>query len=193
MKAEKSLPADDVSDEALMADIAAGDQAAFRILAERYMNLFYAVAFRMYPQRADAEDIVQEALLRVWSKAHLWKAGTGAAVSTWLYRVTYNLCIDQKRRSGPITAALNEEQADDGAAADKKLQDKETGAIVSEALQRLPERQRAALVLCHYQELSNAEAAAIMGTTVKGVEGLLVRARKALQADLHKHEGVLLT
>ncbi len=192
MKAETALIADDdISDEALMADIAKGDRAAFRLLAERYMNLFYSVAYRMYPQKADAEEIVQEALLRVWSKAHLWKEGTGAAVSTWLYRLTYNLCIDQKRRTGPQASELADDQVDQNAAADQQVQDRQTGAIVKAALQTLPERQRAALVLCHYQGLSNAEAADVMGTSVKGVEGLLVRARKALQAELKKYKGVL--
>ncbi|MCB9990782.1 MAG: sigma-70 family RNA polymerase sigma factor [Rhodospirillales bacterium] len=191
MKAEKALSIEDASDEDLMADIAGGDREAFRVLAERYMNLFYSVAFRMYPQRADAEDVVQEALLRLWSKAHLWKAGTGAAVSTWLYRLTYNLCVDQKRRNKHTVTDLDDDYVDPDAAADQRIQDKQTGAIVGKALQNLPERQRVALVLCHYQGLSNAEAADIMGTSVKGVEGLLVRARKALQAELKQYKGVL--
>lgn len=181
----------DKSDEDLMADIAGGDSQSFQVLAQRYMNLLYSVAFRMFPQRADAEDIVQEALLRIWSKAHLWKAGTGASVSTWLYRLTYNLCIDQKRKSKMQAAPLDENQIDGGLAPDANLKDRQTGAIVGAALQKLPERQRAALVLCHYQGMSNAEAADIMGTSVKAIEGLLVRARQALAHDLKEYKGVL--
>lgn len=189
MKAERAVP--DIADEKLMAAIAQGDSDSFQLLAKRYMNLLYSVAFRMFPQRDDAEDIVQEALLRIWSKAHLWREDAGASVSTWLYRLTYNLCIDHKRRARFQTAPLDENEADEGKSADKRLQDKEAGAIVSAALQRLPERQRAALVLCHYQGLSNAEAADVMGTSVKAIEGLLVRARQGLHMDLKKFKGVL--
>ena len=189
MKAQTAMA--EIPDEELMIAIAQGDSKSFQILAKRYMNLLYSVAFRMFPQRADAEDIVQEALLRLWSKAHLWRAGTGASVSTWLYRLTYNLCVDQKRRGKFQTAPLDKNEADSGGLADDKLQDRQTGAIVNEALQRLPERQRAALVLCHYQGLSNAEAADVMGTSVKAIEGLLVRARQALAQDLKKYKGVL--
>lgn len=179
------------SDEDLMARIAGGDAESFRILAKKYMGLLYSVAYRMFPQKADAEDIVQEALLRVWSKAYLWKAGTGAAVSTWLYRLVYNICIDHKRRTGRQSVPVDDDHPDSGPGADTVLQDSQTGAIVSRAVRALPERQRAALVLCHYEGLSNAEAADIMGTSVKGVEGLLVRARKTLQQDLKKYKGVL--
>lgn len=189
MKAERALP--DIKDEVLMAQIAGGDKQAFQMLAQRHMNLLYSVAFRMYPQRADAEEIVQEALLRLWSKAHLWRAGTGAAVSTWIYRLAYNLCIDHKRRSALQTVALDETQEDSGHGPDVTLQQNQTGEIVKRALQALPERQRAALVLCHYQGLSNAEAADVMGTSVKGVEALLVRARQALKKELSSYKGVL--
>ncbi len=189
MKASKALP--DRTDEDLMDAIAKGDHESFQILAQRYMKLLYSVAFRLFPQKPDAEDIVQEALLRIWSKAHLWKPGTGAAVSTWLYRLTYNICIDHKRRSKQSMTALDENITDGRRRADKKLQDKQTGALVAKALQGLPERQRAAFVLCHYQGLSNQEAATVTGTSVKAIEALLVRARQALRAELQKHKGVL--
>jgi len=191
MNVQKMPLPDQITDEELMAAIAKGDRESFRVLAERYMKLLYSVAFRMFPQRADAEDVVQEVLLRLWNKAHLWKEGTGATVSTWLYRLAYNLCIDQKRKSRYKTVELDEAHPDEGKTADRKMQDKQRSAIVRAALQKLPERQRAALVLCHYQGLSNAQAADIMGVTVKAIEGLLVRARQALQQDLKKFREVL--
>jgi len=174
-----------------MAKIAGGDKQAFQALAQRHMNLLYSVAFRMYPQRADAEEIVQEALIRIWSKAHLWRAGTGAAVSTWIYRLAYNLCIDHKRRAHVETSVLDERYADAAPGPERETQNNQTSIIVKNAVQRLPERQRAALVLCHYQGLSNAEAAEAMGTSVKGVEALLVRARQALKQDLAAYKGIL--
>lgn len=188
---KSSGPRAGTSDEDLMAAIAGGDAESFRVLADRYMRLLYAVAFRMFPQKADAEDIVQEALLRLWSKAHLWKADAGAAVSTWLYRLVYNICIDHKRRGARRTEPVSDAFPDSGPGADRTLENAQTRAIVMRAVRDLPERQRAALVLCHYQGLSNAEAADIMGTSVKGVEGLLVRARKTLHRELKSYKGVL--
>ncbi len=190
MTADTAL--EEASDEALMAGVVRGDHDSFRVLAARYMNMLYSVAFRMYPQKSDAEDIVQEALLRLWSKAHLWNREGGASVSSWIYRVTYNLCIDQKRREkGGAAVPVDDLQLAGDMAADKPLKDSQRRAVVSAAVQDLPERQRAALVLCHYQGLGNAEAAAIMGTTVKGIEGLLVRARKTLKERLQTHKGIL--
>ncbi len=189
MEAVRAVP--NIKDEDLMAQIANGDKQAFQVLAQRHMNLLYSVAFRMYPQRADAEDIVQEALVRIWSKAHLWRPGTGAAVSTWIYRLAYNLCIDHKRRANLQTTVLDERHEDSSDRPDMKFQRGQTGEIVKAALQRLPERQRAALVLCHYQGLTNAEAAEAMGTSVKGIEALLVRARQALKKELSSYKGLL--
>ncbi len=184
---------DNTTDESLIDRIANGDEEAFTILAKRHMNLLYAVARRMNNNKEDAEEITQEALLRIWSKAATWKKESGAAVTTWLYRITYNLCIDEKRKmKNKSTVELFDDEPDRvSLSAEKKIQNKQTGEIVEQALTALPKRQRAALVFCHYQGLSNAEAATAMGATVKAVEGLLVRARKTLQAELQKYEGVL--
>jgi len=184
-------PLHDTTDEELMLDIAKGNKDAFQVLAKRHMNFIYSVAFRMFPQKTDAEDIVQEVLIRIWNKADMWKQDTGATVSTWIYRITYNLCIDQKRRVKRNMDQLNIDIIDPGIAADNKLNNKQSRIVIIASLQRLPKRQRAALVLCHYQGLSNAEAAAVIGTSVKAVESLLIRARKSLRQDLQKYKGVL--
>ena len=189
MTAEMALP--DKSDEDLMLCIASGQHEDFQELARRYTKLLYSVAYRMVSQKADAEDIVQESLLRIWSKAHLWKPNSGAAVSTWIYRIAYNLCIDQKRKQKIKMAPLDDNEMDMTQRTDRKLEAKQVGKIVGQAIKALPERQKAALLLCHHQGMSNADAAQIMGTSVKAVEGLLVRARQALRADLTKYEGVL--
>ena len=86
--------APDLADEELILKVAKGDKESFRILADRYVDMLYALARRMSPSETHAEDVVQEALLRIWEKASLWKPEGGASVKTWAYRVTYNLIID---------------------------------------------------------------------------------------------------
>lgn len=177
------------ADEDLMLGVAEGDREAFRLLSERYMGMIYALAYRMYPRRADAEDITQESLLRLWDKAALWSPAGGAAVKSWIYRMVYNLCIDHKRmdkrrRTQDIGADLVASEQTDQA-----IRDKQRAQLVATAIEDLPKRQRAALTLCHYQELSNSEAAQIMGISVKALESLLVRARRTLKDKLAPYKG----
>ncbi|MEC8666068.1 MAG: sigma-70 family RNA polymerase sigma factor [Pseudomonadota bacterium] len=181
-------------DSVLIAKVAKGDSVAFETLAAKYTNMLFSVAYRMFPQQSDAEDIVQEALIKVWNKADLWDETKGASVSTWMYRLTYNTCIDHKRRETKGHVELIDNiTADDEQSARAKMEQDESQAMLHDAINDLPERQRAALVLCHFEGLSNAEAAKIMDTTVKGVEGLLVRARKALQDKLQPYKEVLVS
>lgn len=177
------------ADEALIKSVAEGDREAFRLLSERYMGMIYAIAFRMYPSRADAEDLTQESLLRLWDKAAQWSPDGGAVVKSWIYRMVYNLCIDHKRKDkrrrtqGLGTDLMADEQTD------KAIRDKQCACLVAAAIEDLPRRQRAALTLCHYQELSNADAARIMGVSVKALESLLVRARRTLKDKLSPYKG----
>lgn len=181
------------SDEDLMALTAGGDHGAFTILAERYAALLYAAAWRLCSDRTMAEDAVQESLVRLWTKAAEWDAGKGASVRTWLYRIACNLCIDMLRRKKWRAVELLDDVAAAPGSAEADVQAQETGRIVARAVRELPERQRMALVLCHYQEMSNAEVAVIMGVSAKGVESLLVRARRSLRRKLEKHRGSIET
>ena len=180
-------------DEELIRLVARGDRQAFSVLAERYMNMLYSLARRMSPTESQAEDIVQEALLRIWEKAALWKENGGASVKTWAYRVTYNLAVDWHRKTKKefYGSVPDENLVEPGENAEKAMQKAQTGKIVAEQIQSLPERQQTALVLTYYEGLSNAEVAEVMGTSVKGVEALLVRARKQMHKKLEKLEGVL--
>lgn len=181
MTRKPAAPADyeEASDEVLVAHITAGDRRAFAVFAARHGDFLYATAVRMMRESFDAQDVVQETLLRVWQKAGLWRPDGGASVRTWMYRIAYNVCIDSLRRRKP-QVTLPETLAA-GNRTDEATLDRERHAIVDRALKTLPERQRAVLVLCHYQGLSNAEAAAVVGTSVKGVESLLIRARRAMR------------
>ena len=155
------------SDEALVRRAGLGDRAAAAQLVERHTRMIYAASYRMLGSKAAAEDTVQETFLRLWRHAAKWKP-QGAKFETWLYRVAMNLCLDQLRkakREAPEDAAP--ERADGADRQDQKIFAAERRFAIDEALEKLPERQRLAITLCHYQELSNIEAAEIMAA--KGV------------------------
>lgn len=172
----------EASDEDLMLRVARGDEGAFRILSRRYSARSYALARRITANDADAEEIVQEALLRVWINAPRWRRM--AAFRTWLYRVIVNLCLNWRRRK-PF-AALEEagDPADPNPSVSDRLEKDETDREVAAAIAELPERQRAAIVLTYHENLSNAETAVVLDTTVSSVEALLVRAKRTLRAKL---------
>ena len=140
--------------------------------------------YRMLGERSAAEDAAQETFLRLWKHAARWR-NEGAKFETWLYRVAMNICLDRLRKSGreaPEEAAP--EQIDHEPRADAKMIEADRRRIIEDALARLPERQRLAITLCHYQELSNIEAASVMEVSVEAVESLLSRARRALRKTL---------
>ncbi len=178
-------------DDTLMALAGRGDERAYAQLVDRHLDRSLAFAQRVLGSRPEAEDVLQEAFLRVWKKAPTW-TNDGARFSTWFYRVVLNLCIDRKRK--PAHAELPEdfEFADDGPIADEQLEESQASELVEKALTALPERQREAVVLCYYQGLSNKEAADILDVRVKALESLLVRARKNLLVLLNGVRGEVL-
>jgi RNA polymerase sigma factor (sigma-70 family) len=171
------------SDDELLSRVAAGDPAAARALVARKLPRLLSLAGRLLADAAEAEDVAQEAFVRVWKQAPKWRPGA-AQFDTWLHRVALNLCYDRLRRRREVATADPPEQADDGPGPDRGLRAIDAGRRVSEALGRLPDRQREAIVLCHYQELGNIEAAAVMGVSVEALESLLGRGRRALRAAL---------
>ncbi|AWI82969.1 RNA polymerase subunit sigma [Alloyangia pacifica] len=173
------------SDEALLAAYAAGEQAAAGTLVQRLGPRAFGHAHRMLGDRAEAEDVAQEALLRLWRAAPGWREGE-AKVSTWLYRVVSNLCIDRlrKRRGGAVDIDDIAEPADPAPGAEATLQGRARVGALQEALNALPARQRQAVVLRHLEGLSNPEIAGIMDLGVRAVESLTARGRKALEGLL---------
>jgi len=165
-----------------MLSVAQGDESAFRMLAGRHAAKTFALIRRMLGNDADAEEIVQEAMLRVWVTAPRWRRD--AAFKTWLYRVTLNLCLNRQRRKpfAPLDEACDPPDPSPTAAED--LERREMDRLVAKAIEGLPERQRAAIVLTYYEELSNAETASVLETTISSVEALLVRAKRTLRAEL---------
>ena len=176
------------SDDQLLARVAVGDPAATRAMVARKLPRLLSLAGRLLGDAAEAEDVAQEAFLRIWKQASRWRPGE-ARFDTWLHRVALNLCYDRLRRRRELAFADPPDRADDGPGPDRGLQAADTGRRVGAALQSLPDRQREAIVLCHYQELGNIEAAAAMGVSVEALESLLGRGRRALRAALGDMKG----
>ena len=170
-------------DEDLVRRVGQGDPAAIQAMVARKLPRMLALAQRMLGDAAEAEDVAQEALLRAWRQAPRWETGK-ARFDTWLHRVALNLCYDRLRRRREIVTDAPPERPDEGPAPDRGLLAADVGVRVDAALTRLPDRQREAIVLCHYQELTNIEAAALMAVSVEALESLLSRGRRALRLAL---------
>ncbi len=196
---------EDESDDALMRRAGSGDKAAFALLVRRHLARATALAQRIVGNRSDAEEIVQEAFLRCWQKAPEWRPandrpsdgkpandddqkdetrGSTAQFGTWLYRVLVNLCLDRRRRPQPIGIEAAEEVPDTAADGFQETSRGETSRRVQAAMAQLPERQRAALALCYFEDMGNIEAAAALEISIGALESLLVRARRALREAL---------
>jgi RNA polymerase sigma-70 factor (ECF subfamily) len=172
-------------DHALMAAVGRGDARAFRRLVERHAAWSTGFVERMVGARADAEDLVQTAFLRVWQGAARWTPA--AKFSTWFYRVLHNLCMDHFRARGAPMDEVDETLPDGAPTGEERYAAAQRAERVRAALAALPARQRAAIVLCHYQELSQAEAAATLGVSEGALESLLSRGRAALRHSM-QHE-----
>ncbi len=176
----------DGPDEAeLLARYARGDAAAARALTTRLTPRAYGQAMRLLGDRAEAEDVAQEAMMRLWKIAPDWRAGE-AKVSTWLYRVVANLCTDRLRRRprGPLPLDEVAEPLDPTPGAEEQMLTQARRAALSESLASLPERQRLAVMLRHFEGATNPEIAARLDISVEAVESLTARGKRALAAAL---------
>jgi RNA polymerase sigma-70 factor (ECF subfamily) len=171
----------------LMRRIGQGDAGAYRVLSERHLHAILRYATRLLHDATEAEDVTQETFLKLWTSADTWQPD--AKLSTWLHRIAHNLCIDRlrRRRGGEDETEL----VDETNRPSDLMARKQTAQGVEHALANLPARQRAAVVLVHYQGLGNPEAADVLGIGVEAVESLLSRARRSLRealAGLHAEE-----
>jgi RNA polymerase sigma factor (sigma-70 family) len=183
----------EVSDEALVVLYANGDPDAARLLMQRLLPRVLSYATRMVSDRAEAEDVAQESMLRLWKIAPEWRQGE-AKVSTWLYRVATNLCTDRLRaRQRRRAVALEDapEMPDGAASAVAGLIARQRLDALQAALDSLPDRQRQAVVLRHIEGWGNPEIAQVMEIGVEAVESLTARGKRALAAALSGQRAAL--
>src|SRR5262245_50099581 len=179
----RSDPEEAEAEASLLARAAAGEAQAFRGLVDRHLPTILAIARRMLKDDAEAEDVAQETMLRLWRNAAGLELGPNG-LRPWLRRVASNLCIDRvrSRRNVQVVQEVPEESAPPTQV--RYLSERELGARVDAALQALPERQRLAITLFHYEGMSQIEVGDVLGISDEAVESLLARARRALKAAL---------
>ncbi len=178
----------DAPDEALLALYANGDRDAARLLMHRLTPRIFRQAYRMLGDKAEAEDVTQETMLKLWKIATEWRQDE-VKVTTWLYRIVANLCTDRLRKRRGNASIDEVAEPEDGAesVADQMQQTTRSDAL-SDALNQLPDRQKQAVVLRHLDELSNPEIAKIMDVGVGAVENLIARGKRALASVLAKRK-----
>jgi RNA polymerase sigma-70 factor (ECF subfamily) len=177
-----SLTSDEVG---LIELVATGDVRAYRQLVDRHLRGIHAFAYRMLGSRAEAEEVAQETFLRLWQ--HAGRYVPQAKPSTWIYRIAHNLSIDRLRRRREGASNVAPDDLPGSERPSGVFHERQLAQAVELALAALPERQRAAIGLVHYQGLSNAEAAEVMGVGVRALESLLARARRQLRDELAEH------
>ncbi|MDP5070737.1 MAG: sigma-70 family RNA polymerase sigma factor [Congregibacter sp.] len=179
----------DRQQEAVLVErVAQGDRAAFGVLLSEHQQPLSRYARRMLSDHSAADDIVQETFVRLWTRASSFDS-SAARLTTWLHNIAHNLCMDSFRRNSRIEFTDDDarlESADAGP--DVNLESMDTAERVRIAVQGLPERQRSALLMCHYQGLSNRDAAHILDLSVDALESLLARARRRLKEELLRND-----
>jgi RNA polymerase sigma-70 factor (ECF subfamily) len=153
------------------------------VLTARLLPRALRHAARVLGDAAEAEDVAQEAMLRLWHAAAAWRTDGAAQPATWLHRVVANLAVDRLRRSGRAVG-LDFDTPDEAPGAEARLAQADRMAALDAALARLPERQRQAVVLRHIEGMSNPEIAEVLGIGVEAVESLTARGKRALKAAL---------
>jgi RNA polymerase sigma factor (sigma-70 family) len=170
-------------DADLVARVGRGDRTAAEILMARHLPRLLALARRMLSDPVEADDAVQDAFMQLWTHAARWEPGR-AKFGTWLYRVTLNKCYDRLRRRPAARLEEAADIADPDPGPEANLQNAALSAQIEAALAALPDRQRAAIQLCHFQGCGNIEAAEILGVSVEALESLLARGRRTLRSRL---------
>lgn len=178
------MGSDVITDEDLMLRIGDGDQTAYGMLVNRHLPLNLGYATKLLGNSAEAEEVMQEAFVRVWKHASRWDPERKTRFTTWFYRIVTNLCYDvcRKRKPQEKIDTLENVSSDD-ISAENVIAVEQRSMQVKDALEELPQKQRTAIMLCYFQGLSNREAAEVMEVSLNALESYLVRGRRNL-ADI---------
>jgi len=159
-----------------------GDREAYDRLVERYQRAVYRLCYRYVNDHEDANDLAQDAFIRAWRAVGRFRGDS--AFSTWLYRIAVNACLNHRARRRPASEEISDRIADPRQGADRGVQEGDEARVVREAVSRLPEKQRATLILKVYQELTHEEVARILGASVGTVKSNLFHALANLRRSL---------
>jgi RNA polymerase sigma-70 factor (ECF subfamily) len=176
-------------DAALLNQVAAGDMGACRTLVDEHLKKMLGLAYQMLGDVTEAEDVAQDAFLKLWKQAPTWRPE--AQIKVWLYRVVYNLSIDRLRKGKRLVNTEPPEEFEEAGQIDG-LHNGQVKAHLNEAIFDLPERQRTAITLVHLQEERQKDAAIVMGISVDALESLLARGKRNLRGKLAKHKTELM-
>ncbi len=177
---------ENLSDESLMARVKEHDHQAFSVLVKRHSEKFYYSSCRIVMNQQEAEDIVQDAFLKLWANPKIWKSDKGAKFTSWFYRIVMNLSVDRYRKNKKFLDINDEQKLSETAKQFDEVQRTQEQKVLDSVLKILPEKQFLALNLCFYEELSRKEAACIMNVSVKAVESLLMRAKSKLKDEFFR-------
>lgn len=172
------------SDDELLRAIAQGDRRSFQRLMERHVRAMLALATRVLRNPDDADEVVQEAFLKVWTMASEWRSDRDAKFSTWLYRVVLNASLDRLRRARFVPVEEAGEPVDPSPGGLDRVVAMQRQRLVSEAMAEMPARQREALSLYYFSDMTAPEAARVLDLSLTAMEALLVRGKRSLRSAL---------
>jgi RNA polymerase sigma-70 factor (ECF subfamily) len=168
-------------DRELLSLIQEGSCRAFAELVRRHTDRFYRLAYRYVQNKETAEDVVQDAFLKLWEDPGRWQPGRNTKFTTWFYRIVVNLCLDWQKRKRPVELDPEIPLVEDSESIDSAMIRTQEQAMLEKEIAALPERQRMALNLCFDEGLTNEEAAEAMGVKLKALQSLIMRAKTTLR------------
>lgn len=173
-----------MSDEDLVGLIIKGDKQAYQILVQRYLNKIWRLSMSILKDEQEAEDAVQDVFLTLWKSLKTWDPQGKAKFSTWIYRVSFNKCIDIKRKHKPSTGAEDNDIVSKDQTQYQELLQKQLSEKLTSILKHLPDSQRSALLLFYYEELSVKEISVKLDRSEQSIRSLLKRGRATLKEKM---------
>jgi RNA polymerase sigma-70 factor, ECF subfamily len=177
----------DKDDHELLARIQAGSHDAFAALVQRHTERFYRLTYRYVQNREEAEDIVQDAFLKLWEDPGRWQPERNSKFTTWFYRVVVNLCLDWQKKKRPLALDDEVSEPEGESGLDIAAIQRQEQKMLEREIAALPERQRTALNLCFAEGLSNQEAAEVIGVRLKALQSLIMRAKATLKERMKSY------